>query len=250
MPLVVRDVRKHFGGVKAVDGCSMEIEDQSITGLIGPNGAGKSTLFSVIAGLLRPDIGEIRFNGHRLDGLPAHKVVKHGIVKTFQIPREFENITVLENLMLACQDHPGESLWRVLLQSRKVAAKEREVEEKAMGVLEMLEIDHLAGEMAKNLSGGQLKLLELGRAVMTDPDLVLLDEPVAGINRVLTEKLLKRLDEMRHEGRTFFLIEHDMDVVMNRCDYIIVMHEGRKLAEGTSSEVKSNQSVIDSYLGG
>ncbi len=250
MPLVLTDVRKHFGGVKAVDGCTMEVEDQSITGLIGPNGAGKSTLFSIIAGLLKLDGGKIQYNGHRLEGMPPHKVVKHGIVKTFQIPREFENITVLENLMLACQDHPGESLWRVLLQSRKVAAKERAVEERAMGVLEMLELDHLADEFAKNLSGGQLKLLELGRAIMTDPDLVLLDEPVAGVNRVLTEKLLNSLDKMRQEGKTFFLIEHDMDVVMNRCDYIIVMHQGRKLAEGTSSEVKSNQLVIDSYLGG
>ncbi len=250
MPLVLDDVRKHFGGVKAVDGCSMEVKDQSITGLIGPNGAGKSTLFNVVSGLLTPDGGRIRFNGHRLEGMPAHKVVKHGVVKTFQIPREFKNITVLENLMLAVQDHPGESLWRVLLQSRKVAAKETEVEEEALGILEMLEIDHLAHELAKNLSGGQLKLLELGRALMTDPEMVLLDEPVAGVNRVLTEKLLKRLDEMRQEGKTFFLIEHDMDVVMNRCDYIIVMHQGRNLAEGTASEVKSNRRVIDSYLGG
>jgi branched-chain amino acid transport system ATP-binding protein len=250
MSLLIRKVRKHFGGVKAVDDCDMVVEDQSITGLIGPNGAGKSTLFNVIAGLLRPDYGEIHFNGHRIDGLPAYKVVKYGIVKTFQIPRGFENITVLENMMLAYQNHLGETLWRVLIQPKKVASKEREVEEKARTILEMLEIDHLADEFAKNLSGGQKKLLELGRALMTDPDLILLDEPVAGVNKVLAEKLLKRLEEMREDGRTFFLIEHDMDVVMNRCDHIIVMHNGRKLAEGTPSEVKSNQLVIDSYLGG
>ncbi|MFQ5838527.1 MAG: ABC transporter ATP-binding protein [Thermoplasmata archaeon] len=250
MPLSVREVRKHFGGVKAVDGCDMEIEDQSIMGLIGPNGAGKSTLFNVIAGLLRPDYGMIRFNGHRIDGLPAYRVVKYGIVKTFQIPRGFENITVLENMMLAYQGHLGETLWRVFFQPKKVASKEREVEEKAMVILEMLEIDSLANDFAKNLSGGQKKLLELGRALMTDPDLVLLDEPVAGINKVLAEKLLRRLDELRQDGMTFFLIEHDMDVVMNRCDRIIVMHNGRKLAEGTPSEVKSNKVVIDSYLGG
>lgn len=250
MPLEARGVRKHFGGVKAVDGCDVVVEDHSITGLIGPNGAGKSTLFNVIAGLLHPDAGEIAWNGTRIDGLSPHRVVRHGVVKTWQVPRGFGNITVLENLMLGYQGHPGEDIWRVYLRQGRVSAAEREAREKAHIVLDLLDLGHLADELAKNLSGGQRKLLELGQALMTDPELVMLDEPVAGVNKVLAKKLLDRLDRMRREGKTFFLIEHDMDVVMNRCDRIIVMHQGKKLAEGTPHEVKENQLVIDSYLGG
>ncbi len=250
MPLDIEDVSKHFGGVKAVDGCTLQVRDQSITGLIGSNGAGKSTLFALVAGLLRPDGGTIGYGGHQLEGLPAYRVVRHGVVKTFQIPRGFENITVLENLMLAAQGHLGEALWWVFLRPGDVAAKEREIEEKALRILELLEIPHLASEFAKNLSGGQKKLLELGRALMTDPSLLLLDEPVAGVNRVLAEKLLDKIEELRQSGMTIFLIEHDMDVVMNRCDHIIVMHQGRVLAEGAPMEVKQNELVIDAYLGG
>ena len=250
MTLIVKGVSKHFGGVRAVDDCSISVEDGSITGLIGPNGAGKTTLFNMITGFLPPDEGEIHLNGQRLDGLPPHATVRRGIVKTWQIPREFENITVLENLMLAAKDHPGESIWNVVFRPFRVRKREREVQEKAHQILEFLELDHLATELAGNLSGGQKKLLELGRALMTDPTYLLLDEPVAGVNRVLAEKLLNRLDELRQEGVTIFLIEHDMDVVMNRCDIVVVMHNGRKLAEGTPAEIKMNEDVIESYLGG
>lgn len=250
MPLKVHDVRKHFGGVKAVDGCDLVVEDQTITGLIGPNGAGKSTLFNVIAGLLKPDAGTIQWNGTRIEGMPPHRVVRHGVVKTWQVPRSFGNITVLENLMLGYQGHPGESFWEIYLRPGRVAEAERAAREKAHNVLELLELGHLGQELAKNLSGGQQKLLELGQALMTDPDLVMLDEPVAGVNKVLAAKLLDRLDALRKQGKTFFLIEHDMDVVMSRCDHIIVMHQGRKLAEGPPGQVKENPRVIDSYLGG
>ena len=250
MTLRVRDVSKHFGGVHAVDECSLTIEDGSIVGLIGPNGAGKTTLFNLITGFLRPDRGEIHLNGERLDGLAPYATVRRGVVKTWQIPREFKNITVLENLMLAAKDHPGESIWNVIFRPFRVRKREREAQEKAHRILEFLELDHLATELAGNLSGGQKKLLELGRALMTDPTYLLLDEPVAGVNRVLAEKLLDRLDELRAGGVTIFLIEHDMDVVMSRCDIVIVMHNGRKLAEGTPTEIKANEDVIESYLGG
>ncbi|MFQ5908123.1 MAG: ABC transporter ATP-binding protein [Thermoplasmata archaeon] len=249
MTLSIKDVSKHFGGVHAVEECSLDVEDGTITGLIGPNGAGKTTLFNLITGFLRPDGGEIHLNGERLDGLPAHASVRRGVVKTWQIPREFENITVLENLMLAAKDNPGESIWNVIFRPFRVRKREREVQEKAHRILEFLELGHLATELAGNLSGGQKKLLELGQALMTDPTHLLLDEPVAGVNRVLAEKLLDRLDELREQGMTIFLIEHDMDVVMSRCDVVIAMHNGRKLAEGTPTEIKANVDVIDSYLG-
>ncbi len=250
MTLRVKGVSKSFGGVRAVDGCSLEVAEGSITGLIGPNGAGKTTLFNLITGFLRPDHGEIWLDGQRLDGMPPHRTVHKGIIKTWQIPREFDNITVLENLMIAERGNLGEKIWNVFIRPFRVRSREREISEKAHGILKFLELDHLATELAGNLSGGQKKLLELGRALMTDPSYVLLDEPVAGVNRVLAEKLLNQLDQLRREGLTIFLIEHDMDVVMNRCDVVVCLHNGRKLAEGTPVEIRSNQEVIESYLGG
>ncbi len=233
-----------------MDECSLEVQDGSITGLIGPNGAGKTTLFNLVTGFLKPDQGAIWLDGRRIDGMPPYRSVKEGIVKTWQIPREFDNITVLENLMIAEKHNPGEKIWNVLFRPIRTRAREREVVEKARRVLEFLELDQLATELAGNLSGGQKKLLELGRALMTDPTHLLLDEPVAGVNRVLAAKLLDRLDGLREEGVTIFLIEHDMDVVMSRCDVVIAMHNGKKLAEGTPQEVRSNEKVIDTYLGG
>ena len=232
-----------------MDSCSLEVRPQTITGLIGPNGAGKSTLFNVIVGLYAPDAGEVFFHGQRLDGLPPYVIVRRGLVKTFQIPRELRNLTVLENLMVAAPPIAGDSLLDLLRRPRQIRRQEREVIDKAEEVLSIVGLRHLRDEYARNLSGGQKKLLELARALMTDPKILLLDEPVAGVNPVLAQKLLDVIEDLRDRGLTFFLIEHDMDVVMSRCEWIIVMHQGRNLVEGVADAIKSDPRVIESYLG-
>lgn len=248
--LEVDGVTKTFGGIRAVDRCSLAVRQQSVTGLIGPNGAGKTTLFNLITGTYRPEEGAIRFRGEPINGLLPHEIVARGVVKTFQIPREWKNITVLENLMLAAKGHEGELFRNIFLRPWLVRHREREVRRRAEELLEFFELDRLATELAKNLSGGQKKLLELARALMTDPSVVLLDEPVAGVNRTLAKKLLDRIEKLRQEqGLTFFIVEHDMDVVMSRCDTVVCMHQGRQLAEGTPTEIKANTEVIETYLG-
>ncbi len=247
--LDVQDLHKSFGGIRAVSGTTLAVREQSIIGLIGPNGAGKTTLFNLIAGVYQPEAGRIIFDSQEIQGLLPHEIVSLGAVKTFQIPREFRNITVLENLMLAAKGNAGERLSQVFLSARKVRKRERETRERARGLLAFFELDHLEMELARNLSGGQKKLLELARALMTDPRLIMLDEPVAGVNRTLAAKILDRVEELRQGGLTFFIIEHDMDVVMNRVDSVIVMHQGRVLAEGTPNEIKANEEVIETYLG-
>jgi branched-chain amino acid transport system ATP-binding protein len=221
-----------------------------VTGLIGPNGAGKSTLFNIIAGLYRPDEGEIRLNETRIDGLPPYEIVHLGLTKTWQIPHELKNMTVLENLVLGAKHNSGEHLVNLLVRPNKVREDERSLRARAREVLRLTRLEALANEHAKSLSGGQKKLLELARALMTEPDLVLLDEPVAGVNPSLAANLMDLIESLRRGGRTFFLIEHDMNVVMNRCDRVIVMHQGRTIADGTPTNVKANPAVIDSYLGG
>ena len=248
--LSVQRVRKSFGGIRAVDDCSLSINAQSITGLIGPNGAGKSTLFNIIAGLYRPDAGAIWLAGRRIDGLPPYEIVHRGLTKTWQIPHELRNLTVLENLLLGAKRNSGEHLLNVLLQWGAVRSDEKQWRARSREVLRLTELDGLANEHAKALSGGQKKLLELARALMTDPAIVLLDEPVAGVNPRLAGNLMDLIERLRRGGRTFFLIEHDMNVVMNRCDRIIVMHQGHAIAEGTPASVKANPLVIESYLGG
>jgi len=248
--LSVQRVRKSFGGIRAVDDCSLSINAQSITGLIGPNGAGKSTLFNIIAGLYRPDAGAIWLAGRRIDGLPPYEIVHRGLTKTWQIPHELRNLTVLENLLLGAKRNSGEHLLNVLLQWGAVRSDEKQWRARAREVLRLTELDGLANEHAKALSGGQKKLLELARALMTDPAIVLLDEPVAGVNPRLAGNLMDLIERLRRGGRTFFLIEHDMNVVMNRCDRVIVMHQGNAIAEGTPASVKANPLVIESYLGG
>ncbi len=247
--LEVRDIAKSFGGIHAVDGCSLAVRPRTITGLIGPNGAGKSTLFNVIAGLYAPDGGEVVFDGQRLDGLPPHRIVRQGLVKTFQIPRELRNLTVLENLMVAAPPIAGERLRDLVLRPRAIRKEEEGVIAKAESVLEWVGLRPLRDEYARNLSGGQKKLLELARAMMSDPKMVLLDEPVAGVNPVLAQKILAVIEDLRDKGLTFFLVEHDMDVVMKRCEWIIVMHQGRTLTEGVPEAIKANPRVIESYLG-
>jgi neutral amino acid transport system ATP-binding protein len=251
-PLRIEGLRKDFGGLTAVDGASFEVEAESLTGLIGPNGAGKSTTFNCITGVHEPTAGAVYFKDESITGLSPNAVANRGLVRTFQIARELAEMTVLENMMLAPKDQLGEQLYRSVLPGLRgdVREEETEMREEVWETLEFFEIDHLAREEAGNLSGGQRKLLELARALMTDPDMMLLDEPFAGVNPTLEEKLLDRIHALREtEGLTFLLVEHDMDLIMNNCDPVIVMHQGQVLAEGRPEEIRNDDRVIEAYLG-
>ncbi len=251
-PLRVEDLRKSFGGITAVDGATFEIERGTLTGLIGPNGAGKSTTFNLVTGIHRADGGAVYFDGEDITHLRPHQVADRGLVRTFQIARELGGMTVLENMMLAPKHQSGEQLWRSVLPVARdrVVSEETAVLERAWEVLDFFEIDHLADEYAENLSGGQRKLLEMARALMTDPSMLLLDEPLAGVNPTLEKKLLEHLHALVDEGYTFLLVEHDMDVVMNHCEHVVVMHQGRVLTSGTPAEVRDDERVLEAYLGG
>jgi branched-chain amino acid transport system ATP-binding protein len=246
----VENLHMHFGGIHAVDGTSIEISKGSITGLIGPNGAGKTTLFNVIAGHYTPTSGKVYLDGQDITGLPPHELFHRGLLRTFQIAHEFSTLTVRENLMMVPGEQAGEGLWNAWFKGNAVRAQEAEVRRKADEVIEFLEISHVADELAGNLSGGQKKLLELGRTMMVDAKIVFLDEVGAGVNRTLLNTIgdaILRLN--RERGYTFCMIEHDMDFIGRMCDPVIVMAEGRVLAEGTADEVKSNEAVIEAYLG-
>ncbi|WP_254768083.1 ABC transporter ATP-binding protein [Salinilacihabitans rarus] len=250
--LVVSNIEKRFGGITAVDGASFEVEEGTLTGLIGPNGAGKSTTFNLITGIHRPDGGRVTFQGHDVTTLSPHEVVDYGLVRTFQIAREMPNMTVLENLMLPAKDQLGEALWRSVtpIVRDEVERQEAELLERVWKTLEFFEIEHIAEEKAGNLSGGQRKLLEMARALMTDPEMLLLDEPFAGVNPTLEKKLLGHIHDLRADGYTFLIVEHDMDVIMENCEHVIVMHQGTVLAEGPPEEITSDERVIEAYLGG
>jgi len=250
-PLRVEGLVKRFGGVTAVDGASFEVESGSLTGLIGPNGAGKSTTFNCITGVHEPTAGKVYFQGEDVTGLKPYQIARKGLVRTFQIARELSEMTVLENLMLAPQGQLGESAVRAVTPGLRGAVIEEEtaLRERAWETLEFFEIDHLAHEHAGNLSGGQRKLLEMARVLMTDPEMVLLDEPLAGVNPTLEEKLLDRIHDLRADGYTFLLVEHDMDVIMDNCERVVVMHQGSVLAEGTGDEIRNDERVIEAYLG-
>ncbi|HSF91674.1 MAG TPA: ABC transporter ATP-binding protein [Paracoccaceae bacterium] len=246
----VEDIHMHFGGIRAVNGTSLEIKKGSITGLIGPNGAGKTTLFNVIAGHYTPTSGKVFLDGEDVTGLPPHELFYKGLLRTFQIAHEFSTLTVRENLMMVPGDQAGETLWDSWFRGGKVREQEAEVRRKANEVIEFLEISHVADELAGNLSGGQKKLLELGRTMMVDAKIVFLDEVGAGVNRTLLNTIgdaILRLNKER--GYTFCMIEHDMDFISRLCDPVICMAEGQLLVEGTPDEVKNNEKVIEAYLG-
>jgi branched-chain amino acid transport system ATP-binding protein len=247
----VEGVVKSFGGVHAVDRASFEVADGSVTALIGPNGAGKTTLFHVITGFQRGDGGSVRFSGEEVLRRPAYAIARRGMVRTFQITKALAAMPVIDNMMLAAPDQPGERFRNVVFRPRAVRARERQVRERADELLEVFGLRDLAGAYAGTLSGGQRKLLELARALMAEPRMLLLDEPMAGINPTLGLRLLDHMQALRREqGMTFLFIEHDMEVVMNHSDRVIVMAEGRVIAEGEPHQVREDEAVIDAYLGG
>ncbi len=246
----VENLHRHFGGFRAVDGASLSIGAGTITGLIGPNGAGKTTLFNVIAGVLEPTSGQVRMAGEDITGLPPHALFHKGLLRTFQIAHEFHSMTCRENLMMVPAGQSGEVLWNTWFGRKRIADEERALRAKADEVLEFLTIEHLADHKAGQVSGGQKKLLELGRTMMVDAKIVFLDEVGAGVNRTLLNTIgdaILRLNKER--GYTFVVIEHDMDFIERLCDPVICMAEGRVLAEGTLAEIKANEQVIEAYLG-
>jgi neutral amino acid transport system ATP-binding protein len=245
------NVVKRFGGIRAVNGATMKVQRGSITALIGPNGAGKTTFFNLITGFYRADTGAVSFDGVEIAGKPPYAIARLGMVRTFQITKALAAMPVIDNMMLAAPDQPGEKLRNVVFRPARSRAREKEVREEAMELLEVFNLTKLADAYAGTLSGGQRKLLELARALMTKPRFLLLDEPMAGINPTLGRRLLDHMQRLRREaGVTFLFVEHDMDVVMNHADRVIVMAEGRVIADGEPHEVRSDQAVIDAYLGG
>jgi branched-chain amino acid transport system ATP-binding protein len=246
----VRDLHKHFGGFRAVDGASLTIRKGGITGLIGPNGAGKTTLFNVIAGRLKPTSGRVLMEGEDITGLPPHDLFHKGLLRTFQIAHEFSTMSVRENLMMVPAGQSGETLWNAWFGRRRIRDEEAALARKADEVLDFLTISHLADEKAGNLSGGQKKLLELGRTMMVDARIVFLDEVGAGVNRTLLNTIGDAIVRLNRErGYTFCVIEHDMDFIGRLCDPVIVMAEGKVLAEGSAAHIMENEAVIEAYLG-
>ena len=248
--LQIDNLSKYFGGLAAVSDCSLKIKKGSITGIIGPNGSGKTTLFNLIAGNLKASKGTVMFNNENITDVPSYELFSKGLLRTFQIAHEFSNLTVLENLMMVPGNQSGEQLMTALLKPKQVQKEEEKIRKKAYEVIKFLNLSHLSNEVAGNLSGGQKKLLELGRTMMVDAKLVLLDEVGAGVNRTLLKDLgtaILRLN--KEQGYTFCMIEHDMDFISRMCDPVIVMSEGSVLFEGTPDEVKTNEKVIESYLG-
>jgi branched-chain amino acid transport system ATP-binding protein len=248
--LKIKDLNKNFGGLKAVNKVNLEVDKGSITGLIGPNGAGKTTLFNTIAGLYAPDNGDVYLEEKNISGLKPHELFNMGVLRTFQIAHEFSSLTVLENLMMVPGNQRGEKLIYALFGDKSVKKEEEEIRSKAIEVIEFLNLNHLTQEIAGNLSGGQKKLLELGRTMMVEANLVLLDEVGAGVNRTLLNEISDAILRLNKErDYTFFVIEHDMDLIEKICDPVIVMAEGSVLFEGKFAEVKSNEEVIEAYLG-
>jgi branched-chain amino acid transport system ATP-binding protein len=248
--LEVDDVVRRFGGVRAVDGASFQVERRSITGLIGPNGAGKSTLFAIVAGSLKPDSGRISFDGRRIDRRSAYRVARAGVVRTYQAARVLTRMTVLDNVMLASYRHPGERLSGIALRPRASRRRERDQSVRAREALALVGLQAHENDYAGTLSGGQRKLLDLARVLLLQPSLVLLDEPLAGVSPILRTQLLEHILAMRRDrGITFLIVEHDLDFVMQAAERVVVMNQGRVLAVGAPDEVRANEEVVDAYLG-
>jgi branched-chain amino acid transport system ATP-binding protein len=248
--LIAKNVVRRFGGVAAVNDVSFEVRRGEILGLIGPNGAGKTTMFDLLAGSVQPSSGDILLNGTSVSGEPAHHRIGRGLGRTFQIPRPFANLTLIENVMLAGQGQAGEKLFANFLMPWRVATEEKAAEEKAMDLLDLVSLTRLAHDPARILSGGQRKLLELARVMMADPAIILLDEPAAGVNATLLEVIIDRIRDINARGITFLLIEHNIDMVTRLCHRVLVMASGELLCEGTADEVARDPRVIEAYLGG
>ncbi len=249
--LRVKDVHKRFGGIKAVDGATFDVAEGSITALIGPNGAGKTTLFNVLTGFYPGDHGSVMLEGRQIFRNPPHRIARLGMVRTFQITKALAAMPVIDNMMLAAQDQPGEKLRNVVFRPAASRRREKEVHERALELLDTVNLHRLADSYAGTLSGGQRKLLEFARALMTEPSFLMLDEPMAGVNPTLGARLLDLIQRLRRErGMTVLFVEHDMEVVMGHSDRVVVMAEGRVIAEGSPDAVRKDQKVIDAYLGG
>ena len=246
----VRAVSKRFGGMTAVDDVSLAVQRGTIAGLIGPNGAGKSTLFNIIAGVVKPSSGEVSLRGAPVHHEPAHRRMRHGLGRTFQIPRPFAGMTVLENVLTAATQQSGERLFANFLPGRRIEIEERHNADKAMALLEFVTLAKLANAPARELSGGQRKLLELARVLMADPEIILLDEPAAGVNPALIEVIIERIADINRRGVTFLIIEHNMGLVARLCREVFVMAQGRLIAHGAPADVVRDAGVIEVYLGG
>lgn len=248
--LEVKNLKKYFGGIKAVDGINLQVEEGNIVGLIGPNGAGKTTTFNCITGFLKRDSGEVYFKDKRIDGLPPHQIFNQGIARSFQITRPLEKMTVLENLLMAGRDVEGEKFLVSFFNTAKTAREEEQRVEKAMDVLDLIEIREKWDQITENLAGGEKRLLEFARATMSDPTMIMLDEPSSGLNQELKEKLREYIIEInRDNDQSFLVVGHDMNFIMKLCNPIYVMHQGKVLIKGTPDEIRSNDEVIDIYLG-
>jgi ABC-type branched-subunit amino acid transport system ATPase component len=242
-------LRRSFGGLAVVRDCSLEVREGEIVGLIGPNGAGKTTVFNLVTAFLATDGGEVTFRGQKVTRWPTERIAQAGLVRTFQVPRLFEDLSVIENLLVAAPGQSGEQFWNVWLRPRRIVREEALVENRAWETLEFLNLSGVANDRASHLSGGQKKLLELGRALMVRPSMILLDEPVAGVSPRLVVEIADRLRRLRDSGVTLLVIEHKMEFIMSLADRLYVMADGAVLAEGTPEVVRANQAVLDAYLG-
>lgn len=243
------DLSKSFGGLKAVDKAQINVKQNTITGLIGPNGAGKSTLFNLLSNFLKPDEGRVLFEGKPIQNSPPHQIAKQGFIRTFQVARVLSRLTVLENMLLGKQQQTGENLVSVIFQQSKIRREEKQNRDKAMAILESVGLADKAYDYAGALSGGQRKLLEMARTLMTNPQLILLDEPAAGVNPTLINQICEYIFNWNSQGISFLIIEHNMDVIMSLCSHIWVLAEGSNLADGTPEEIQTNEKVLGAYLG-